>query len=108
MSSEPTPYALTVGTTSQQILAAGRTISRILFFYNPSQSATVAICPTPDGNGNPLAAVINGAGSYTLAPGGFLNVETSTSGPASGWNAIASAPNSPLTIWATTMPVLAP
>jgi hypothetical protein len=109
--SAPIPYAITVGTVSTQILPAGGAISRQLFFYNPSASASVAICPTPDNNGNALAAVLNGAGSFTLGPGQYIyvgmktNVASALNASSSAWNAIASASSSPLTVWETDMPI---
>ena len=61
----PLVYPLTIGTSSTQIMPPnpGR---RGIVFYNPGASS-VAVCPAVTSTGAPNPAVMNGAGSITIA-----------------------------------------
>jgi hypothetical protein len=97
----PLGYALTIGTSSMQILASNPSRKGLMFF-NPS-SNTVAVCPAFNNNMQPLAAVINGAGAISVLPSGMLVI------PQAGWadnialgsafNGIASGASTPFSIW---------
>lgn len=96
----PLTYALTLGTTSTQIVPPNPTRKGILF-HNPGPNS-VAVCPSLNNQMQPVAAVINGAGSLTIVPGGVLSVPPQTWVDAlatCGWNGIASGAGSPFTAW---------
>lgn len=96
----PFAYALTVGTASVQLVPAnpGR---KGLMIYNPSNN-TIAVCPAFTTANAALAAVVNGAGSINIVPGGLLVLPqpgaTDAATPAA-FNVIASGANSPVTVW---------
>ena len=97
----PLAYAITLGTSSVQIVPAnpGR---RGIIFYNGSAN-TVAVCPAFQFNGQALAAAINGAGSISIVPMGILTIPGSgiPGGAAIGtaWNGIASGVSTAFTAW---------
>lgn len=96
----PLAYALTVGTSSQQLVAAnpGR---KGLMIFNPS-SNTVAVCPAVTTGGAALAAVVNGAGSINIVPGGLLTLPQPGMNDAavpSAFNVIASGASTAVTVW---------
>lgn len=99
--SMPRPWAITVGTSSIAALGVNAARRRLIF-HNPNATALVAFCPAANGATSlPLAAAVNGAGSITLLPGEKFVVDKppEPSSPIStGWNAIASAGGSSLTI----------
>lgn len=72
----PKTWALTVGTTSQQLLANNG--SRLgLIFHNPNVvgGASVAFCSAYDGGpAGDGVAVINGNGCITVPPGAYVTV----------------------------------
>jgi hypothetical protein len=99
----PVSYGTTVGTTSGLVLPANP--ARVgLMFANPSASVAVAICPAMVNQGTNgvytgLAtgtAVINGAGSITLAPGDKFIIDTFNC--TSAWNGIAGGAGGVLTV----------
>jgi len=98
----PRAYALTLGTASAQILPINLT-RKGLFFLNGSGTITVAFCPSNQvvgGNLAALAAAVNGAGSYTLLPLGSLWIpQIAGLDCGCAWNAIATSPGTPLTVW---------
>jgi hypothetical protein len=96
----PFDFPATVGTSSAMVI--GQNLSRRrIEFYNPSATATVAVCPTIGRHtGFAFACTLNGAGSITLLPYGSVRID-GTPGNASvpsSWNAIASGASSPLTV----------
>lgn len=93
-SSDPTVTAASVGVASAQCIGANVARSAI-FFHNPNTVASaiqISICPASFG-----AAVLNGAGTLTLGPGGSALFDITKTGGA--YNAIASGAASALTIW---------
>lgn len=96
----PFGYALTLGTSSVQILPANPSRKGLMFF-NPSAN-TVSICPALTPGGAQLAAVVNGAGSMTVFSGGLLVLPQpgwSDIGLGAAFNAIASGAATPFTVW---------
>jgi len=96
----PLTYALTLTTSSVQILPANPTRKGVAF-SNPGPNS-VAVCPAVGNAGQAVAAVINGAGSITILPGGLLLVPQNTWPDAvatCAWNAIASGGSTPFTAW---------
>lgn len=102
----PTPiaYGTTVGTTSGPAFPGCATAGGAIF-YNPSATVVIAVCPAVvnsavlgvySGSTNGVA-VINGAGSITIAPGDKLIVDNLNVSAA--FNAIASGPGGLLTVW---------
>ena len=97
----PFTYPVTVGTGSAQAIAANPSRKRIEF-YNSSDTAKIAVCPTISRTSTPtITCTVNGPGSITLLPyqsyrvdgvGGVPKVDTA-------WNAVASAGSSALTIF---------
>jgi len=97
----PITYALTLGTTSVQILPSNPS-RKALMFFNPTANI-VAICPAVNSLGGPQVAIVNGAGSINITQLGLLII------PGPGWpdnvglgtafQAIASAPSTPFTVW---------
>lgn len=97
----PYTYAPTVGTGSAQVMAAN-TARRRIEFYNPNDTAKVAVCPTISrATGSAITCTVNGAGSITLLPYQSYRVDGVGQIPQvnSAWNAIASAGASSLTIF---------
>lgn len=105
----PIGYGSTLGTTSGPALGPNATRTA-LWVYNPSASATIAICPALVGvgpvlGGNPSpawplaagVAAINGAGSITLNPGDKMLIDNVN--VTGAFNGIASAANTPATFW---------
>lgn len=95
----PKTWALTVGTTSQMLLAnnGGR---KGLIFHNPNVAggASVAICSAYDGGpAGDGVAVVNGNGCITLPPGAIIIInEIVWTGAING---VASAGGTAFTIW---------
>jgi hypothetical protein len=101
----PYVYAVTLGTTSTQVLPVNPARKRVIF-VNPNATALVAVCPSgPSRNTNVIVtAVINGAGCRTILPYDAFTVDGSgASGPQlympSAWVGIASAASSGLTVY---------
>jgi hypothetical protein len=94
MATYPIDLSTTIGTASQTVVP-GRTSDQSIFFHNPSASATIAIST------GLRAAAINGAGSYMLEPGQYIQFDIIAPGinTSVSWNAVASAGNTPLTIF---------
>lgn len=95
---------MTLGTTSVGVLGAG--VRSILVITNDSTTASIACAFSKMGpvvNGQqtytPIPAVVNGAGSYTLPPGGSGSFGPLFV-PSDPMNCIASAANTPATIMA--------
>lgn len=97
----PWGYAIMLGNTSAQILPSNPS-RKGLIFSNPS-NVNVAVCPALTSNNQPLAAVVSGAGSFTLFQGAILVLPQAgwpdNIGIGSAFNGIATAPNTPFTIW---------
>ena len=100
----PYVYAITLGTSSVQVLPAD-TLRKRVIFVNPNATALVAVCPAGPSckDGSAIAPAINGAGCRTILPYDLFTVDGSTaSGPQqfmpSAWLGIASAGSSALTI----------
>jgi hypothetical protein len=100
----PYVYAVTLGTTSTQVLPVNPARKRVIF-VNPNATALVAVCPSgPSRNTNVIVtAIINGAGCRTILPYDAFVVDGSgASGPQlympSAWVGIASAGASSLTV----------
>jgi hypothetical protein len=96
----PRDINIVVGTTPTLVVPPDNGPRGAISFINPSITSTVAVCPTADRGGKPFTCAINGAGSITLYPLDsfsitFPDIREYASG---AWNAVASAPNSPLTI----------
>jgi hypothetical protein len=98
----PFAYPITLGTVSALIVPQNPS-RKALLFINPSATASVSFCPALTASGVALAAVLNGAGSFTLFPGGMLplpgDLKLDNLGLGAAWNAIASAPGTPFTVW---------
>jgi hypothetical protein len=97
----PFTYPVTVGTSSAQAIAANPSRSRIEF-YNSSDTAKIAVCPTISRTAVPtITCAVNGAGAITLLPYQSYRIDSvGQSGHVpSAWNAIASAGGSSLTIF---------
>lgn len=97
---QPLAYGRLLTTVSAQILPANPTRKGLMFF-NASLVA-IAVCPSmavdTAGLLVPLAAGINGAGSLTLQPTGFVILDEFE--PTSAWNGIAaSGTDNALTVW---------
>lgn len=99
----PMGWGTTVGQTSGPVFP-GVSSSAGVIFYNPSAGTTIAICPAQvnlgvlgvyPGFANGVA-VINGAGSITLAPGDKFILDNLLCTTA--WNGIAAGPNGALTV----------
>jgi hypothetical protein len=96
----PYVYAITLGTSSVQILASNPTRKGVMF-HNPG-SNSVAVCPALNIASAAVPAVLNGAGSVTILPGGVLVVPQNTwidAVATCAWNAIASGAGTPFTAW---------
>lgn len=101
----PYVYPMTLGTSSVQVLPVNPARKRLLFF-NPNDTAKVAVCPLgPTRNTSIIVvAIINGAGCVTILPYSSFTVDgAAASGPQlsmpSAWVGIASAGSSALTIY---------
>jgi hypothetical protein len=94
----PKTWALTVGTTSQQLLANNGS-RKGLIFHNPNAAggASVALCSAYDGGpAGDGVAVINGNGCITVPPGAYVTVnEVQWTGAING---IASSSSTAFTI----------
>lgn len=91
----PVTYAVTVGTASIQVIAANP-VRKKLMIQNPNPVAKIAICGSLDQNGAPLAAVINGKGSWLILPLSNLILDNR---PVSAMNAISDTPGASLTMF---------
>jgi hypothetical protein len=99
----PWDYPPTLSTTPVQVLPLDPVRRRIVFF-NPSQTATIAFCPSQiTRNGATFACAVNGAGSITLLPMASFVLDGGTpQGPplamGSAWFGVASAASVPATV----------
>jgi hypothetical protein len=97
----PYTYPVTVGTSSA--LAIGTNVARKrIEFYNSSDTAKIAVCPTVSRTSTPtITCTVNGPGSITLLPYQSYRVDGVGGTPQvnTAWNAIASAGASALTIF---------
>lgn len=96
----PKGWAITVGTASIQALPGAKSRTRIIF-HNPNATALIAVCPEANGsNANPLPAVINGAGSFTILPGAMLDISRDKGEVLdAAFNIIANGGGASATIW---------
>jgi hypothetical protein len=97
----PFTYPVVVGTSSAQAIIANANRAR-LEFYNSSDTAKIAVCPTLARTLTPtITCVVNGAGSITLLPYQSYRIDGVGQWPRvqSGWNAIASSGGSALTVF---------
>lgn len=97
----PYTYPITVGTSSAQAIGVNPGRKRIEF-YNSSDTAKIAVCPTISRTSTPtITCTVNGPGSITLLPYQSYRVDGVGQIPQvnSAWNAIASAGGSALTIF---------
>lgn len=97
----PYTYPVTVGTSAAQAIGTNSARRRIEF-YNSSDTAKIAVCPTISRTATPtITCTVNGAGSITLLPYQSYRVDGVGGNPMvnTAWNAIASAGASPLTIF---------
>jgi hypothetical protein len=97
----PYTYPVTVGTSSAQAIGTNNSRRRIEF-YNSSDTAKIAVCPTLARTVTPtITCTVNGPGSITLLPYQSYRVDGVGQVPqvSSAWNAIASAGGSALTIF---------
>jgi hypothetical protein len=94
----PLAYALTVSTTSIQVLPPNPS-RRGIAFFNPGPNS-IAVCPSLSNTLGATTAVVGGAGSITILPANML-VMPPVGWPDAvatvGWNAIAGGANSPFT-----------
>lgn len=99
--SMPFDWPATVGTSSAQVIGANPQRRRIEF-YNPNQTAIVAVCPVvARTSGSPaITCTVNGAGSISLLPYTGIRLDGVGGNPQvpSAWNAIANSGGSALTI----------
>jgi hypothetical protein len=93
----PLNYALTVGTSSVQVLTANP-VRKGLFFHNPNATAKIAVCCATNNLNQAQPAVINGAGSMMLVPLAVWEIDEPWR-PVSAWNAISDTPGAFLTIF---------
>ncbi|MET4240718.1 hypothetical protein [Bradyrhizobium sp. RT10b] len=96
----PYTYPVTVGTSSALIIGVNPTRRRIEF-YNSSDTAKIAVCPTISRTATPtITCTVNGAGSITLLPYQSYRVDGVGQVPRvnTAWNAIASVAGAPLTV----------
>lgn len=91
----PNAYAYTLGTASISTLTSNQARIGVLF-HNPSSTAIVSVCPSLSATGGSLAAVLGGAGSYTILPQSELRLMGIRS--TCSWNGIANT-TAPLTVW---------
>jgi hypothetical protein len=86
--SNPVCYNIAISMSSLLVLPANP-VRRGLIFHNPNASLTIAVCPTTNNLGQPVTAVINGAGTFTLVSLGTLRFDPGTR-PVGAWNAVCS------------------
>lgn len=79
----PTGYAVTLTGVSAQVIPPNPT-RKGLWFHNPSLTVNAFISPQP------IVAIINGAGSIELFPGGWLMFDALAA--SCGWNGIGGGP----------------
>jgi P2-related tail formation protein len=97
----PYTFPVTVGVASALAIGVNSARKRIEF-YNASDTAKIAVCPTVSRTLTPIiVCTVNGAGSITLLPYQSYRVDGVGGNPQvnGAWNAIASAPSSPLTVF---------
>lgn len=97
----PYTYPVTVGTSSAQAIGTN-TARRRIEFYNSSDTAKIAVCPTISRTSTPtITCTVNGPGSITLLPYQSYRVDGVGQIPQvnSAWNAIASSGGSALTVF---------
>ena|SRR5437879_2770181 len=97
----PFTYPVSVGTSSAQAIGVNPARKRIEF-YNSSDTAKIAVCPTISRTATPtITCIVNGPGSITLLPYQSYRVDGVGQNPQvnSAWNAIASAGGSALTVF---------
>ncbi|MDI3563557.1 hypothetical protein [Bradyrhizobium sp. Arg816] len=97
----PYTYPVTVGTSSSQAIGTNAARRRIEF-YNSSDTAKIAVCPTISRTvTQTITCTVNGPGSITLLPYQSYRVDGVGGTPQvnSAWNAIASAGGSSLTVF---------
>lgn len=85
-----------IGTASVAAIGVNNT-RRTITFHNPNNAsgANLFVCQALTIAGTPLAAAVDGAGSFTIFPGSSLTFTGSVGG---AWNVCASAAASNLTI----------
>jgi hypothetical protein len=100
----PYVYAITLGTSSTQILPVDPLRKRAIF-VNPNATALVAVCPSGPSrkDGTPIVAAINGPGCTTILPFSSFTVDgAEPGGPQlympSAWVGIGSTASTALTI----------
>jgi|SRR6516162_537917 hypothetical protein len=97
----PLAYAITLGTSSVQVLPSNPS-RRGLIFFNAS-SNLVSVIPAVDNTGRPTTAIVNGPGCIAVVPGGGALILPqpgwTDAGIGAAFNAIASAPMTAFTIW---------
>lgn len=97
---QPYTWPVSVGTSSAQVIGPDTTRRRIAF-YNSSDTAKIAVCPTVSRKDSSLiTCAVNGPGSITLLP--YQSHQLDAVEPSSvntAWNAIASSAGSPLTVF---------
>jgi hypothetical protein len=91
----PVCYAVTVGTTSLQVIGLNPYRKKLLI-QNPNPVAKIAVCGTVDQNGAPLPAVMNGKGSWLILPLSSLTLDNR---PVAAMNAISDTPGAALTMF---------
>lgn len=97
----PYTYPVTVGTSSAQAIGTNPSRRRIEF-YNSSDTAKIAVCPTISRTATPtITCAVNGPGSITLLPYQSYRVDGVGGVPKvdGAWNAIANSGGSSLTIF---------
>jgi hypothetical protein len=102
----PYVYAITLGTSSIQVLPANTLRKRVLF-VSPNATALVAVCPagpTRVSGGVAVVAAINGAGCRTILPyDAFVVDGAEAGGPQlympSAWVGIGSTASTALTVF---------
>jgi hypothetical protein len=96
----PLAWPITLTNVSQQVLDVSVNGGRTgLIFHNPSATISIAVCPVTNATTQEaLAAVVAGAGSYTILPQAELRL--SDLGLVNcAWNGIGGSSSTPLTIW---------
>jgi hypothetical protein len=97
----PYTYPVSVGTSSTLVVGVNQQRARIEFVNN-SDTAKIAVCPTISRTATPtITCTVNGPGSITLLPYQSYRVDGVGQWPHvdTAWNAIASAPGSPLSVF---------
>jgi hypothetical protein len=102
---QPYVHAITVGTSSIQVIASNQARKQLVF-HNPNDQIRIAVCPLGPSRsaGATVTAAINGAGCITILPYDRVTV-SSGSPPGSpqavegvAWVGIASSGGAALTI----------